>query len=146
MPPVVEDLISSGCWPTTEEEARRQNLEPVVSAERISAVAADEVGLHLCPPPFRSVASDIAVDEERGWNFWAEYGALHEIDPSQALIIGDFGPGSDAPILLDYRHDPDPCVIKLAWSPGGSPASKPTTTWVRIADSLDDFARRLGLT
>jgi hypothetical protein len=146
LPPLVEVLASSGRWPATPQESLRQNLEPVASAERIFAIAPDEERLYLYPPPFRSVASDVTAYEKKGWNFWVEYGALHELDPSRALIIGDFGPGSDSPILLDYRHEPDPCVIKLAWlGVGAGSSSKPTTTWVKIAESLDDFARRLGL-
>lgn len=146
LPPLIEVLVALGRWPATPQASLRQNVEPLVSPERISALASDEDWLYLYSPPFRSVASDVAAHEVAGWDFWVEHGALHELEPTMALIIGDFGPGSDAPILLDYRQANGPCVMKLAWLPAdrGAP-SKPTTTWVEIAESFDGFAKQLGL-
>ena len=146
LPPLIEILIAEGHWPATDRDSVRQNTVPLASAEQIAALAPDEESLYLYPPPFRSVADDIAEHEARGWRFWTDHGAVHELDPQLALILGDFGPGSDAPILLDYRPAPEPSVIKLTWHiDGDRPPFGTTSTWVTIAESFDDFARRLGL-
>jgi len=72
--------------------------------------------------------------------FWSRFGALEEISPELCVDIGDFGLGSDSPILLDYRQDrSNPAVIRLQWrkpQPNGC---------VRCADSFDEFADMLGL-
>jgi hypothetical protein len=63
------------------------------------------------------------------------------IDFDLALDIGDFGLGSDAPILLDYRVDAEnPRVIRLRWSPGGE-----DNRWVVMASTFDSFVEALGL-
>jgi hypothetical protein len=70
-----------------------------------------------------------------------QFGALDQIEPERALIIGDFGMGSDAPIILDYRNaDSDPPVLRLRWSEG-----RDNNAWVRCAASFDEFADMLGL-
>jgi hypothetical protein len=71
------------------------------------------------------------------------YGALHEIDPSRALALGDFGLGSDSPIALDYREDavnPSVMYLRSSYNERGK-----QTSWVRCADSFDDFVTILGL-
>ena len=70
--------------------------------------------------------------------FWTSYGALHQIEPSRSLIIGDFGLGSDAPIILDYRAAL-PAVMRLRWLGRGL-----QNEWVRIG-TFDDFVEHLGL-
>ena len=73
--------------------------------------------------------------------FWGPYGALHEIVPEKALILGDFGLGSDAPIILNYAADPeDPPVFRLRWRDGRR------TDWVQGACNFDEFASMLGFT
>lgn len=139
LPPLLDDLIASGRWPSTSEAALRQNVEPLASVERIAGLAADEERLSLYLPPFQTVADNATAKD-----FWVEHGGFSQLDPDKALIIGDFGLGSDAPILLDYRAEPEPCVIKLDWSRVGS-SSGSGTVWIEIAASFDDFARRLGL-
>jgi len=139
LPPLLDDLIASGSWPSTPEAALRQNVEPLASVEAIAALAADEEWLSLYPPPFQTVAENTASK-----GFWVEHGGFSQLDPDRALIIGDFGLGSDSPILLDYRAEPEPVVIKLDWS-GVGPSSRSATVWITIARSFEDFARRLGL-
>lgn len=63
------------------------------------------------------------------------------IDFDLAVDIGDFGLGSDAPILLDYRTDTsNPSVIRLKWSLNGI-----ANQWVPMADSIQHFVDVLGL-
>ena len=64
-----------------------------------------------------------------------------DIDFRRAIIIGDFGPGSDAPIALDYRQSRDcPSVIRYRWSPFGK-----RNRWVYVAPSFSRFAAMLEL-
>ena len=45
---------------------------------------------------------------------WERFGALDQIVPEKALIIGDFELGSDSPIILDYSRDAsNPPVLRL---------------------------------
>lgn len=65
-------------------------------------------------------------------------GALGEISPDLALNIGDFGLGADSAVVLDYRQE-NPPVIQLVWR-------KPEpNTWVRCADTFEQFADMLGV-
>ena len=106
-------------------------------------VAPKENSIFLCSPPFHTVAVDIAARQKRFGvdRFWSTYGALESISPELSLIIGDFGLGSDSPIVLDYRQSGStPSVLRLEWR-------KPEpNVWVRCAENFDEFADMLGLT
>ena len=144
-PALVEALVTAGRWPATPELASHQHTEVLATVERIAAVAPGQDSLYLYPPPFESVADSVATHATNGWPFWDEFGAIDELDPDRAQIIGDFGIGSDTPILLDHRNSPEPSVLCLHWPGGDDPTSRARTTWVEIAPTFDDFARRLGL-
>lgn len=73
-------------------------------------------------------------------DFWEEFGALDQIDPELALVIGDFGLGSDSPIILDFRQAQNPPVLRLQWGPRGQ-----GNRWVQGAPDFDEFASMLGL-
>ncbi|HEY1068098.1 MAG TPA: hypothetical protein VGE52_18385 [Pirellulales bacterium] len=137
VPRLLDELIALGRWPRNSTEAMAQNLKSLASKERIEALAPEEERLYLLPPPFYTVRQQIA-----GNSFWcSEMAAPHEIDFDLALDIGDFGLGSDAPILLDYRLDPaNPRVIRLRWSGGGKP-----NDWVVMAPDFASFVSALGL-
>lgn len=140
LPALLKALLAAGHWPRTREEANRQNLQPLIPAERVRLFAAEENEIHLSAPPFHTVA-----DEDNGGSkrFWQEYGALEQIAPERSLIIGDFGLGSDSPIILDYREGSNPPVLRLRWlelEPG-----QVRTDWVKGAMSFDEFAEMLGL-
>jgi hypothetical protein len=130
-------LIDLGLWPRTDAEERHQNLHSLVSAERVQLFAPEERKIYLLKPPFRTVAERMRRREEK---FWSRLGALGEISTELCLEIGAFELGSDSPILLDYRQDgSNPAVIRLLWR-------KPQpNSWVRCADSFDQFANMLGL-
>ena len=60
-----------------------------------------------------------------------------DIDFSKAIVIGDLGTGSDAPVALDYRKEKNnPSVMILHWFRS---EDKVKTRWLRIADSFDEF-------
>lgn len=136
LPRRLVSLIESGRWPRTESEALQQNLKSLVPKERIQLFAPEESTLYLNKPAFHTVAK---VMNHPG-KFWYRFGALDEIDPELSVEIGDFGFGSDSPILLDYRQDrSNPAVIRLQ---GRNPQPN---GWVRCSDSFDEFRDMLGL-
>lgn len=127
-------LIEAGLWPTIDS-AHSQNLRPLAAPEDIDQVAPGESSLFLYPPPFRTLASEI----RKSRRFWDEHGALDQIQPELALVIGDFGLGSDDAIVLDYRHNPgEPSVLRLAWDHDGN-------HWVKAAPTFGEFTRLLRL-
>jgi hypothetical protein len=150
-------LIDSGLWPRNETEANRQNLQSLVPKERIQLFAPEEERIYLVWPPFRTVAEIMRNAESRRdseeW-FWATFAAPEGISPDLSVCIGDFGLGSDAPILLDYREDrSNPAVIRLKVNPrlGETiPNDRKkligwANVWLCCADTFDAFADMLGL-
>jgi hypothetical protein len=132
-------LIAAGFWPSRKGPSmNEQQFKPLVPAEQVQRFAPNEILICLAPPPFGT----IATEQARGGSgdFWPRFGALHQIVPEKAVVIGDFGPGSDSPIVLDYsRNATDPPVLRLRWSDG------PRTEWVEGARNFDHFAELLGL-
>jgi len=137
VPGLLETLIASGRWPRNGQEANAQNLKSLVSPQRVRSLAAEESTIYLLPPPFRTVRE--ASIQNNFWNWpTSDPGG---IDFDLAIDIGDFGPGSDAPILLDYRVDlANPRVIRLRWSDHGD-----SNRWVVMAPDLTSFVGALGL-
>jgi len=137
LPATLQQLLAAGQWPRNRDEAIRQQLTPLVPVARIKQLAPDEDSLYLYAPPFYTVA-ERAVENK----FWLDQkSAPSEIDFELALDIGDFGLGSDAPLLLDYRANQlEPRVIRLQWSHRGI-----DNHWVEAAPSFEAFARILGL-
>lgn len=134
IPPGLRRLIEEGVWPTPESAAR-QNLRPLAAPEDVARLAPGEDSLYLSPPPFQTLTQQITGHER----FWDEYGALGEIDPDLALVIGDFVIGSDAAVVLDCRRSLEqPSVLRLAWGDGGN-------HWVEAAATFEEFARLLRL-
>ena len=137
IPSRLSALLEAGRWPRNEREMAAQHLRPPFKPDQVRRIAAEESEIVLQAPPFHTVA-EYAAGEGAG-NFWPESGALGQIVPERVLIIGDFGPGSDAPIALDYSHGPgEPAVIRLRWN-------QKNTEWVKCADNFDAFADTLGL-
>jgi hypothetical protein len=92
-------------------------------------------GCTYTPPPFSTLSTDVAANPD----FWRKFGALNEIEPDLALDIGDFGAGSDAAIVLDYRGESNkPTVLRLQWGESGN-------HWVMLAETFQDFADALRL-
>ena len=132
-------LIERGLWPRTQAEALRQNINALVSKERIQLFAPEEDRVYLLRPPFHTVAELRRMGEEK---FWSTFGAPDGISPDLAVAIASFGLGSDSSILLDYREDKcSPSVIRLKWRK----ALGLSNVWVRCADSFEAFADMLGL-
>lgn len=136
IPEQLLSMLETGRWPRTEADTTQQNLRSRASADRIRALAPEESHLYLYAPPFRTVARIVV-----GNPFYAEFGGLDHIVPEAAIEIGDFGLGSDAPIILDYRTIPDnPRLLRLRWPGGGQP-----NEWVMMARDFRSFVEALGL-
>jgi hypothetical protein len=143
-------LIDSGLWPRTPDEAMHQNVRSLVYKERVQVFAPEQDRMYLLSPPFSTVARRIT----QGDKFWAKFGALEQISPELSVFIGDFGLGSDSPILLDYRQEvPTPAVVRLELNPilgeimpnGRKNLLGWANVWLRCADTFDAFADMLGL-
>ncbi len=137
-PPLIARLVAEGRWPGTREEQNHWSLECPVSDERIVRLARGQTGLsiHLCVPPFASIASMM----EAGDPFWSDCGDPDGIDPERAYLMGDFGLGSDMPIIADSRTDPAR-VLHLQWNPPRWEDNR----WVETAPSLAELVRLLGI-
>ncbi len=137
IPQLLYELVSAGRWPGNSKEALAQNLKSLAPPDRVARLAVEETIIYLLSPPFHTVR-ELSLSNDF-WN-WPK-SAPSEIDFDLAIDIGDFGNGSDAPILLDYREDPEnPHVIRLRWSPDGG-----GNHWVLAAPDFKTFVEILGL-
>jgi hypothetical protein len=141
LPTLLTDLIAAGVWPADGSAVWAQYLRRLVSVERVRKFAAEENEINLFSPPFHTIADELASASVVVVNeFWKRYGALDEIIAEKALILGDFGLGSDAPIILNYALDAfEPPVFRLRWVP-----NQPNR-WVQGARNFDEFVSLLGL-
>lgn len=137
LPEELEALITSGFWPNANN-ANRQNLESLVPEDRVRAFAPEEERIWFDPPPFGLVTDLIA----RGENFWCREEAHPAgISPVHSIVIGDFGLGSDAPIILDYRESPNrPSVLRLRWG-----ATFADNRWIVASESFAAMCTTLGI-
>jgi len=138
LPNQLLELIEAGNWPRDSKEERRQNLGSHVSIESVQQLAAEEsYGIYLLSPPFRTVRRRV----EHGEKFWlTKVAAPSEIDFEQSVVIADFGPGSDAPVLLDYSNASDnPRVMRLRWG------EQRDNHWVVMTETFAAFADALAL-
>jgi hypothetical protein len=104
----------------------------------VGRFASDESLICLQPPPFWTIAQERASGG--AGDFWERFGALDQITPEKAVIIGDFGIGSDSPIILDFARDAvNPPVLRLHWRSGQR------NQWIQGAKDFDEFIAVLGL-
>lgn len=140
IPQSLVSLIESGRWPRNSEEGLRQNRELRVPIKRVHRFAPEENWLFLCPPPFGKPADMFS----KVVDFHGEADAISppgDIDYERAVVIADFGLGSDAPIALDYRQSLEaPSVIRYRWSERGE-----RNRWIYVAPSFSQFAELLEL-
>ncbi|WP_395138519.1 hypothetical protein, partial [Armatimonas sp.] len=124
-------LIQLGRWQAGYQET---------PLEHIQRFAPEEHKLFFDRPPFGKPEGSLGnLDYFRGEP--DEEAPPGDIDFARAVIIGDFGHGSDAPIALDYRKSLDnPSVIRYHWSPYGK-----NNRWVYVASSFEEFAKLLQL-
>jgi hypothetical protein len=141
LPGQLERLVASGVWPFDYKASMSQNIRPIVSSDRVRKFAPEEDFIYLSYPPFRTIAHEVeSASLAVAVEYWEKFGALRQIVPEMALIIGDFGLGSDAPIILNYAVNmADPPVFRLHWRPDNH------TEWLLGATNFDEFVVILGL-
>ncbi len=137
IPDRLVELIESGFWPN-RDNVNQQNLRSLVEANLVREFAPEEDFIFFDAPPFALISDLVANGDE----FWSR----EEANPSglsheHAVVIGDFGLGSDAPIVLDYSSDlQNPEVKRLRW---GSSFSE--NQWVTASKDFDTMCRILQL-
>jgi hypothetical protein len=106
-----------------------------------------ESEIWLCVPPFHTVDRD-------NLQWFEQFREPGQIDFAKAVIIGDFGPGSDAPIVLDFSNEPaqvkalqitaypNPRAGRAPWPEGANFCLE--GHWVTLASSLEEFVETLG--
>jgi hypothetical protein len=137
LPSGLTSLIESGVWPT--EIPNMQERRPLLGKKAAHALSADDDRIVLMAPPFHTIA-----DEVRGGNYFWTSGLTNvgEIDYENALIIADFGLGSDSPIILYFGNSQCPSVKYLRWTGNGDNIRH---EWIETHTSFDDFVVAVGL-
>jgi hypothetical protein len=132
IPPLLETLIKENKWPAKGRFLI--DLGPA-AAHRLSE---RDDQLVLVPPPFHTIA-----DEVQGGNHWWNDFLINvgEIDYSLAVIIADFGLGSDSVVILYYGHGPEPTVLYLEWPEH----STDLHAWTLTHNSFEELASDLAL-
>jgi hypothetical protein len=140
IPSLLEDLVAAGRWPRTAQEQLAQILQPLVSPDRVKRLAPDERGIiYLAAPPFRAAGRRADPKDFYNWPSSDPGG----IDLDRAIVLGDFGIGSDAPIALDYREDAaNPRVLRLRYNEDCPPL---IGRWVLLSPDLASFVAALGV-
>ena len=145
LPDYLGELIEAKIWPYSYKQSEFvQHFDPIVSSENVQKFAEDETIICLAIPPFHTVEKEVEWSKDNG--FWDEFGALDQITPNLALIIGDFGLGSDSPIILDYSKDPaNPPVFRLKWAKYLNGIPQGSNQWVQGARDFKEFAEILDI-
>lgn len=135
-------LIESGIWPNADtpwQEINRQDCDPILGVEAAHALSPEDNRIVMMKPPFHTIADEVAG----GNKFWVT-GVTNatEIDYEKAVVIADFGIGSDSPIILLYRDMDPPIIMYLRWSGNGNNIQH---KWTQTHESFEDFAVAVGL-
>ena len=136
IPDHLTTLIAQGAW-TAPGTPYGMMLN--LGADAAHRLSLENDQLILMPPPFHTIADEIA-----GGNSWWTTGLSNvgEIEYSKALIIADFGMGSDSPIVLYYGLLAEPVVMYLNWKWDDQQSKH---SWIRTHSSFLDFATDVGL-
>ena len=136
IPPEIELLMKKGIWPDSYEKGLKQNSLPIFPIENLKHIIPEEETIYFRRPPFQTVRQELESDTS---NYWSEFGAVSELNPDLSVIIGDFGIGSDAPLILKYESQKStPSVWKLVWAKKGN-------YWREVSPSFEEFMEALGL-
>jgi len=107
-----------------------------------------ESEIWLDAPPFHTVDRD-------NLEWFEQFREPGQIDFATAVIIGDIGPGSDAPIVIDFSNEPAQVkALQISAYPnpraGRAPGREGANFcleghWVKLASSLEEFVETLDL-
>ena len=140
IPSLLVDLIEAGSWAQKSDDVRAQNVAPLLGKEAARKLSPIEEQIVLMAPPFHTIGDELADGNE----FWIrDLTNVGEIDYRRAVIIADFGLGTDSPIILYYpQGQPSPVVMYLRWR-GDGPAVR--HDWVQTHETFEQFAADVGL-
>ena len=133
--PEILERLSKGAWPGDATAERAQHLRSAVAPDRVVELThGDQDHLCLKAPPFLRLS---AMAESNPW--WYECGALRHFDPAGAVVLGDFGLGSDAVFVVELQPGSTPGrVLRMRWHARGP-------EWVEWFSSLGRLVTELGL-
>lgn len=137
LPVLLSNLIKSGVWPT--DNPNKQEFSPLLKKDAARKMSPEDDRIILMPPPFHTIG-----DEVRGGNSFWRKGVTNpnEIEYDKALIIADFGMGSDSPIILYYDSMESPTVMYLRWTGNADDIRQ---QWIETHATFDEFAKAVGL-
>jgi len=139
IPKALCELIEAEVWPNAREACSRQELDPILGEEAAHVLSLEDDRIILMQPPFHTISDEVASGHE----FWnRDLSNVGEIEYKNAVIIADFGLGSDSPIILYYDGAKQPSVMYLKWLGNGSDIRH---SWVRTHHSFEEFASAVGL-
>jgi len=139
IPSSLIELIENGVWPNSLESQRKQRLNPKIAKEDVKKISPEDDCIELMRHPFHTIQDEV----DGGNEFWTTYlSNVGEIEYDKALIIADFGLGSDSPIILYYKESISPTVMYLKWSGNGKNISH---SWVQTHSSFEKFAADVGI-
>lgn len=140
LPPELMTLIDQAIWPISGEATSNSATNQRVDRKQLARLIPDESGIHFYSPPFLTILEEIA----RGSAYWKmPETVVDQIAPEKALILGDFGHGSDTVLALDYRSSlTEPSVMRLQWALSNP---KQNNRWVLVSPSFGEFCRTIGL-
>lgn len=136
IPVLLSNLIASGVWTPPGSRDGEWRALGKAAARKLSP---DDDQLVLVPPPFLTIADNVA--EGNSW-WMTDLTNVGEIDYYKALIIADFGMGSDSPIVLYYKSPVNPVVMYLQWTWKNQ---RSIHRWKQTHSSFLEFALDIGL-
>jgi hypothetical protein len=136
LPAILVQLIETDRWP------RKTLCFPAaITKQRVRAIFPEEDELYFFAPPFHTLAYRVRNGDE----FWhSPFCAPTELALERSVLIGDFGLGSDAPVILDYQGSAEPRVRYLRTG-FDHQAGTHDNHWETAAGSFNEFAQALGL-
>ena len=140
LPLELTDLIDRGFWPTTEEMALAQNEQCKVNRQLLEEFINDEAeSLYFYRPPFSS--GDQWRSEGHDMQLKMVTTGV-EMSAKQILILGDFGPGSDAFWGLYFENNcyDSPIVVREKWTDNGEKLG-----WATMARDFKELCEKLEI-
>lgn len=143
IPKKLSELIESGFWPN-KENISQQNEKPLVDFNLIKEIIPDENEIYFFNPPFLSIQE--LIDKGDDYYLSPEISeTLKSIDPTKCFVIGDFGYGSEAELILDYSiNSQNPQLKRLKWLLNEEKYER-TAQWVLVTETFDEFIKKLKI-
>jgi hypothetical protein len=115
----------------------------------VRTISPEDSEIWVAAPPFMTLARP-----KNEWWF-EKFRHPEEIEYDTAVILGDFGRGSDTPIVLDFSHQPPRVMaLSISFHPNAHQKKRPWPEganylleghWIVLAATFEEFAEKLGL-